>query len=326
MGKSKHIDTDQTVFCIKVPYLLCALFFSVGLAILYTIPLSAEEQSSPTETKPPPRTGRPDHSAEISYTGFSPVFQSWQCSIDDKLPFSWNELISRNNFRAKRFVSKNPESVETLYSFQDTIMGQNNTSSYLVTGGINGDKKSLRIKNTELSLFGGITFFRSGNHRFVAGIFYSTENFLPLPFSIPIPIVSYEYRSPDLIILAGFPSMIMYHPIKQLTFTARYIPLHNIESSLIWRALPFISMGPVFSWKVEKYTIHSLPDDDHLYHETVQCVFRLQGYLSKNTGVQAEGGYIFSDHYFSGDSSLHPRHPTDREKGKICTIGFQFFW
>jgi hypothetical protein len=231
-----------------------------------------------------------------------------------------------NTLRCESYRSNDTEKYPNLYRVGDIFTARTDDYFGVVMAGSSSDKLFHDKQSFELMGLAGMKVYGDDAHTLNAGLFYSKENLLPFKYNIPIPIITYQYKSQDLTAVIGLPTMIFWKLTQTVSFNFNYVPAVNIDSSITYRPLPFISLGPVFLWKINRFLPENMtPHTHHLYNESVQLLFKVQSYISKYAGVYIAGGYSFRDRYYHGTSSFDRHDIDDRGMSPVVLLGAQGF-
>ena len=301
---------------------------TVIMAILLHFPLSADDPA--TKENPQKETksarGRPDHFLDLSWTGSDDGTSFARGFLDDRILTIGDNLPLRNMIRYDRTSTKHDGIPPHLYRFSDTIMAQNDDWLFVGRIGSSSDRLFHDSEALEAMIVGGMRIFHSGPHSLYGAILYSHENYFHLKYNVPIPFLFYGFKNDFLTASVGLPTFVFLKITPTLTFNFTFIPIFDIESGLKYRPLPFLSFGPEFIWKSDRYFITSpQPSDHRYYHEYLHLLVKVQSYITMNVGAYISGGYAFIDRYYDGKRSYDRHHIITEKQSIIANIGFQLF-
>jgi hypothetical protein len=229
-----------------------------------------------------------------------------------------------NSLRFESYRSTKNEKYPHLYRVGEMLTVRTDDYFGVLLTGSSSDRLFHDKKSVDLMGAAGMKVYGDDTHTLNAGIFYSKENLLPFRYNIPIPIITYQYKSPGLTAVIGLPTMILWRATQTVSFTINYVPAVNIDSSVAYRPLPFISLGPVLLWKIIRFSPENMPQhSQHLYYESMQLLFKIQSYVSKYAALYIAGGYSFRERYYHGSSSFDRHDIDDRGMSPVILFGAQ---
>jgi hypothetical protein len=288
-----------------------------------------KEQSVSVEPAPAPEkrsSARPDHIFEASFNRFGNGESGYRAMLRDKvftvgeMPFS-NMII----FDRRKSTGRNAPD-EPLYSISTAIAGQSADSMVFLRFGSNSDKPFEDSSTLSIAAVGARRFYSSGNHSFFAAVYITRERYFNCKYPFPIPFISYTYKSDDLTVSLGVPTRVMWRITPRFSFTAMYTPVRNVETSIAFRPVPFVTISAEGIWRVEGYYMSKRThNDDKLYHESGTARLKVQGYTGAHTGFHIAEGYRFLDLYFTSDSSTHRKHSRHCSNSFFTEFGFSVF-
>jgi hypothetical protein len=261
---------------------------------------------------------------DTTYTEYLHQEHSIKAQIKDKL-FTVNEIDFNNTITCERRDFRNRKAPDRpLYRIAEVVFGQ--SPEWFMFGGINSnsDKPFDDSSTITATAAVGKRIYAEGNHSLYLAFFYSREKVMPFKYNTPFPFFAYTWRSENLTISIGVPTMIIWKITPKLMFMGSYYPVQNIDMSLTFRPLPFISIASESQWKVEGYYLSDRAVKNHkLYHEYLLSRIKLQGYVARHAGVFISGGYRLSDKYFTAHESSDRAHTVTCPRSYLFEGGVQ---
>jgi hypothetical protein len=188
---------------------------------------------------------------------------------------------------------------------------------YVFLGGIKyaADTYTKSMNAANLQVMGGVSFYRSGPHSVIAGIFYTTEK-LYFDWGTFLPYVTYRYKTGTLLLEAPMPLMMMWRPSKKWNIRLLSVLVIWNTISIEYRVLPFLGLSAEYSKNNESYYIHDHPDkDEKLILEKQSAGGKIRFDIGRYAGLYAYGGYQFNNSYYYSEKTFN--WDDDVEKQKI---------
>ena len=267
--------------------------FDMVLCMLLISSASAFADEAAKDT-PAQKRGRPSHSLDLSGTDVTGSSKTWNmhATLDDRLFTIGDDLPVYNTVRAEEFRTGTlPDVPVRLYTLSDTVMAKSDDSFFMGMISSPSDKPFHSIDEITMMGVAQKRIWQNGGHSLMAAVYISDTRYWG--WYIPMPFITYGYKDDGLTVLAGIPTMVYWKLTKKLMFTFTYFPVVNIESSLVYRPLPFVSIGPEIALKQDKYLVAGREKrDERLYHRYLTLSLGAQGYLSSWAGIHLSAGII----------------------------------
>jgi hypothetical protein len=128
--------------------------------------------------------------------------------------------------------------------------------------------------------------------------------------TFPIPGVAYQWNpSDELHVSIGLPLAVTWRPIEDLTLTASYVPLTNVNARATYRLAEQLSLYGGFVWAYEAYFLADRTDKNERF---LGYEKRLIGGVSWGFWQQAtldlNAGYAFDRYYGFGQNKIGNLH------------------
>ncbi len=307
-------------------FILAAIVLLYSTSVVYADSAAAEHIEKEPEKKERKR-GRPDHSLDLEYTLTSDDITSFygaKAVLDDKL-FTIGSTLSVYNTLKGEVISPGHDTLPVhLYSVSDSVMAQSQEYIAFVMVSSSSNRPFNSRDETGIMGVGGMQIWQSGSHGIMAAVYASDSKIFK--YNVPIPCLYYTYKDETLSVLAGIPSIVFWKIHPKLWYNFTFFPFLNIETSLKYKPLPFMSFGPVMEFKQEKFLIAGRDDkDSKIYRQYASIAMTFQSYITMFAGVYISAGYVPYNIYYQGNK-INDRSETlidDREV--FLKAGLQLF-
>lgn len=283
------------------------------------------------ERRDPPAAGapagkRPDHVLDASLSRFGDNETGVRVMLRDKL-FSSGDTNLNNmlSFDRREFNDRHAPDMP-LYAVSTMLAVQN--PDYYAIGRVwsNSDKPFADSSTIGGALVGAKRVYEDGKHSIYAAVFLTTERYFSYRYPFPIPFFSYQYKNETLTVSAGVPSMVMWRITPRVSIMAIYTPVRNIEASVTFRPLPFISLSAEGIWRVDGYYLEDRREKkERLFHEYGLARIKVQSYVGRNAALYVAGGYRAVDMFFTSKRSTHREHVRECPRSLFAEFGASAF-
>ncbi len=145
----------------------------------------------------------------------------------------------------------------------------------------------------------------------------------------PIPGVAYLWNpSDDLHLSIGLPLAIMWRPAENLTLTASYVPLTNVNARATYRLGGGLSVFGGFEWVTEVWELADRTDvNDRFMGEEKRLIGGVRWEFCQQGALGLNAGYAFDRFYGEGHSplgSLQDRVDVAPARSSARSCGFHF--
>jgi hypothetical protein len=124
--------------------------------------------------------------------------------------------------------------------------------------------------------------------------------------NFPLPGVAYNWNPSERFRMSiGLPLSVFWQPTDDLTFTASYVPLFNINARIAYRVAPAVRAFAAYEFVNESYFLAGRADrQDRFFVFEQRLVSGLQWEPRKAVRVEVNGGYSFGRRYGEGQSQF----------------------
>ena len=231
--------------------------------------------------------------------------ESDECNILASGNYNIDTVKIKNKAYYKNAAYSGEGFPETLISMGGDMFISN--GDYVFLGGIKyaADTYTKSMNAVNLQVMGGVSFYNSGPHSVIAGVFYTTEK-LYFDWGTFLPYVTYRYKTKTLILEAPMPLMVMWRPTKKWNIRLLSVLVIWNTVSIEYRVLPFIGLSAEYSKNNESYYIHDHPDEEEkLILEKQSAGGKIRFDIGRYAGLYAYGGYQFGNSYYFSERTTN---------------------